>query len=86
MVMGFAGYFVPRRISGDLHRLQPALVQQGLNVAIDRSFAQSRMMALRALQNLVRRQWPVGFEKGVANRRFLPGIDAFFHGDREHGR
>lgn len=81
MVMGFAGYFVPGGVAGNIYRLQPSLVHQRLDVAIDRRLAKSRMMALRALQNFVRRQWPVGFEKGVANRCFLPGIYASFHGN-----
>jgi hypothetical protein len=37
------------------------------------------MMALRALQNLIRGQWPVSFKEGIADSRFLPCVDASLH-------
>lgn len=79
VVMLFPSYFISRRMAGNLYRLQPALIHQGLNVSIDRSLAECRVMTLRSLQNLVRREWPIGFDKGVADGRLLPCVDLFFH-------
>jgi hypothetical protein len=79
MVMRLPCHFIPGRIARDINGFEPALIDQRLNVAIDSCLAQSRMMALRALQNLIRGQWPVSVKEGVADSRFLPCLDASLH-------
>jgi hypothetical protein len=79
MVMRLSCHFIPGRIARDINGFEPALIDQRLNVSIDSCLAKSRMMALRALQNLIRGQWPVSFKEGIADSRFLPCVDASLH-------
>lgn len=84
MVMSFPSDFIPGRIARDLNGFKPALLHQRLNVSIDSGFAEGGMMALRSLQNFVWREWPVSFEKGIADRSLLPCLNLSFHGKREN--
>jgi hypothetical protein len=84
MVMIFSSNFISRRITGNLYRLQPALIHERLNVSINRSLAESRVITLRPLQNFVWREWPVGFDEGIADGCLLPCIDLSFHRNCEH--
>ena len=72
MVMFFPGYLISRRISGNIHRLQPALIDQRLDVSINGRDSKGWVMKLRALPGLFRGERPVSFCECFPNGRFLP--------------
>lgn len=54
MVMFFSGYLISRRIAGNLYRLQPAIIDQGLNISINGRDPEGRVMQLCSLPGLFR--------------------------------
>jgi hypothetical protein len=74
MVMFFPGHLISRRIAGNLYRLQPALIDQRLNVSINGRDSEGWVMKLRALQSLFRRERSVSFYECFPNGRFLPRL------------
>lgn len=79
VVMLFPGHFIARRIARNLYRLQPALIDQRLNISIDSGLAERRVMALRSRKDLVWREWPISFDEGIADGRLLSCVDLSFH-------
>lgn len=79
MVMLFSRYLITSRGAGNFDNLQPLLGDESLNVSIDRRDAQLRMTAPSQLENLIRGQWPIALQKGLANCGLLLCI-ALFHG------
>ena len=55
VVMLLACHFITSGIAGKLDRLQPFLLHQSLNVAIDGGDTQLAMVALRGFQSLIHR-------------------------------
>jgi hypothetical protein len=78
IVMLFACHFVPRCVARNLHRLEPFLLYQVLNVSIDRGDSESSMMPPSDFQGLIGRQRPVRLEEGRADRGLLFCL-ALFH-------
>lgn len=72
------GRLVARAFARQLHRLQRSILQQGLDVAVDRGHAQALHGFARAVQHLLRGEGALG----ICNRRqdggALPG--GSFHG------
>jgi hypothetical protein len=81
MVMLFPRYFISGRIAWDFNGFEPAFLNQGLDVAIDRGFAEGWMTMLRSLQHFIWRERPVGFKEGIADRGLLPCLNLSFHGN-----
>jgi len=63
MMMLFAGNLVTGRLPGDFHGHQPLIVNQGSNVAINRSDADSFNELLSIVKSLFRRKRPASKEK-----------------------
>lgn len=57
--------------------MQPLLGHKNLNVPVHRSDSQLRVMALRASQNLLWREWPIGFKKRLADGGLLFCVSLF---------
>jgi hypothetical protein len=72
MVMCFPGYLVACRIAWNFYRLQPALIDQRLDVSINGRYSKGWVMKLRALPGLFRGERPVSFGECFPNGRFLP--------------
>src|SRR5690606_38942862 len=83
MVMWLASQFEPARLTGQVHRHKPVLVQQCPYVPVYRSDSESLHLRPRPGVHLRRGEWPVGVLEGppdrtalssVANHRFTPVI------------
>ncbi len=67
----------PRRLSGQMDSLHPTLVQQGIEIAIDRGQAQAGRFRLGLLQHLSRQQRSGSPLQGVFDGAALAGVS--FH-------
>lgn len=74
MVVFFACHLIASLVARDFHRLQPLILQQTLDISIERGDTQFAMMPLRSSQCLFRGQWPVAHEERIADSSFLPGL------------
>lgn len=74
MMMVLPGDFIPARRTREKDLDQPGLLDQTLDVAVDRRDSQARDALLRDLQGLRRRQRSVGAFEGLADRHSLLGV------------
>lgn len=72
--MPLIGALVSGGIAGRGNRPQPAFPRQRLDVPVYRRDSQSRMLALRRLQDLLRRQRSFGSGNSLANHRLLARV------------
>ena len=71
MMVRFARNLIARRLAGQRNRIEPALCQKRLDIAIDRGNAQRLVMALRNAQRLLWRKRTVCFDEGLADGLLL---------------
>jgi len=74
MVMFLAGNFIARRVARDFHSLKPSLLNQGLDISINRRNPKLALVAVGLLQGFVRREWPIRFKKGFADSCLLLSV------------
>lgn len=74
MVMRLPCHLVARGRAGNLHRGQPAGLQQGCDIAVDGGNADTFDLFLRQQQHFLRRKRTVSLLECLANCVLLPGI------------
>jgi len=74
MVVLFSREFIARGLARQLNRDQPFLVNQRFEVPVNRCDADLGHGPLRVGEYLFRRERPIGFDKGGADRVLLAGI------------
>jgi hypothetical protein len=79
MVVLFPGNFISRRVPRNLHWRKPALFYERLYVAIDGRLTKTRMMMLRALQNLIRGERAGRLKESFPDGRSLRSLYSSFH-------
>lgn len=74
VVVGLAGYLVAGGVAGDVDWLEPVVVDQAADVAVDGGDAEGIDLFLGESEGLVGREWAIGFEEGGADGVFLAGV------------
>ena len=79
MVMSLSRKLVPRSFAGKQHGDEPALFNQGLEIAIYGRDTEIAHAALCVSENLLGREGPTSFNERCAYRVLLPGISRSVH-------
>jgi len=74
MVVLFTGHLVSRRLTGNLHRSQPFVLDQRSDVPVHGRNADPFDLFLGVGKGLLRRERSVGADEGTTNCIFLPGL------------
>jgi hypothetical protein len=74
MVMSLPRPFIHRPGAWHFYRNQPAFLEEGLDVPVDRGEADAIDLDLCRFQHLVRGKWAIGLLESSTNGRSLPGI------------
>ena len=74
MMVRLACYFIACGLAWERDRIEPALRQQRLDIAIHGGNTQSFVVALRGAQRLLGRKRAVCLDKGIADGLLLSGV------------